>query len=278
MLDVLDPSKPLNSKNGEIDDSFILLSAKFSLKRLYGMFVKNGGSPIIENLRNENCLHMACMLTSSPIVRAELVDLILSFSGLNNNDRIIIDKINIDGNTALHLASSNGLIHCAQKLITNGASLTIENNQNEFCCDVADKNDHQNLGTMLEIALIYRPSDERSASDKQINKVFEKNKVAKIILDSSSLTIENLTEFMNQSIKFISFILDENAARAEVLLTLYNWDCRKLKNDYDSSKTKVLNSAHLLSQNDHTIENGYFFLFIIYYYYYFINIKNLLYF
>jgi ankyrin repeat protein len=253
----LDPSKPFPSKKLENNETPMLLAAKLALSKLFKLFLEQNGNPKAEGLKSDNCLHMVCAMPNNPLIRAELIDEILNWRGnkrdnlidKNMHEKVLIDHVNNDGNTAIHLAAFNGLLQCVEKLVEYGASLTIINNHDNTSCEMADQTGNFGLGTMIELALLFKPNDNKNLQIDQFYKLSTEAHYTRVILDTHSITLNSFNEFINQSIKFICKEIDENPSRAEVLLNYYNWNSSQLKKDYLANPEKILLQAKLKPTN-----------------------------
>ena len=52
--------------------------------------------------------------------------------GDSSEEKVSINHVDTDGNTALHLAAANNLLQCVSVLISNGAIISIVNR----CCHI----------------------------------------------------------------------------------------------------------------------------------------------
>ena len=215
-----------------------------------------GGDPSIINLRNETCLHAVCSLPDHPETRANILELLVNWEGVNllgeALEKISINKVDMDGNTAIHYAASSGLLLCVLKLISYGAIISIVNKGNQTCCELADEKNYKDLASMLELALVYQPED---ASMEGINAFGNEPFLAhdnqgKLFLDTKSMNQSNLSNFIEETVMAVSrYIGWMNASsykpRAEALLTLYSWNAEKLVEDYMNNSEKVLTFAKM---------------------------------
>lgn len=53
-----------------------------------------------------------------------------------------------------------------------------------------------------------------------------------LVLDSHSLTASSLLKFISRTVAMVSEALQETPARTEIMLMHYNWDVRRLIEDY----------------------------------------------
>jgi Holliday junction resolvasome RuvABC DNA-binding subunit len=243
-LDQAFPTK----KSETVDDTPIHLAAKFALTQLLHLFLEYGGNPAVVNSRKETALHSTCLLASFPLKRAELMEVILQWEYLRQDnvmEKIDVNAVDVDGNTALHLTSYNGMVQCIEVLIKRGAKLSIINKSNLSCCECADRGNFRPVGTMLELAWLFQPTNELQLATQVYNKFSNENSGGSIILDSRSIALTGLIDFINHAIRITAESLGETAARAEVLLTQYCWDVKRLKKEFISNYEKVLKATKL---------------------------------
>jgi hypothetical protein len=187
-------------------------------------------------------------MTSFPFKRAEIIDLIFDWKGTkpdNTLDIVDINHIDSDGNTALHVAAFNGLLACVERLVNRGANMSILNVDNLTCSDIADRGGNFPVASMLELAKIYHPPDELKEVTQMYHKFTKEVPNARIILDTKSITLAGLIEFIDEVIKIASHELNETAARAEVLLNTFNWIFKALKKDYTQNLSATLTLAKI---------------------------------
>ena len=54
----------------------------------------------------------------------------------------------------------NGLLGCVTRLVKAGAIISLVNNSQRTCCELADVGGHSDLASMLELALIFNLSTQ----------------------------------------------------------------------------------------------------------------------
>ena len=259
------PSKPFPTKKvGGPQDTPLHSTARFGLSKLFKLFLEYGGNPSIPNAKSENCAHTVCSASTFPAKRLEILDLIFDWRGRlatssdsaitttnnssNLDDFVPIDALDIDGNTALHLAAQFGLLICIERLIERGATLDIMNSQDFSCCELADRGNFPHIGMMLELAWLFQPG---SNIPLQLSQTFHKfsgggtEEFGRIVVDSRSITLSDVIEYINHAIKYIADEFDETAARAEVLLHYAQWDVTKLKKELSTNLAKVLSAVKM---------------------------------
>lgn len=244
------PSKAIPSKKAESnEDTPMHLAAKYVLLKLFKMFIEYGGHPGTLNARHENCAHAVCLMSSFPAKRADFLDVIYDWRTTrpdNTLDYVYIDQVDVEGNSALHIAAFNGLLPCVERLIKRGATVSLMNHYDLSACDMADRGGHLQLGTMLELAWIFQYDTTAHDVMHALQKHTKDNKPSgRILLDGVSVPLTGFIEFMNKAIKTSADVLAESPARAEALLNCYAWDVKLLKKEFTVSKEKTLATARL---------------------------------
>lgn len=238
------PSQPLlfSKKPDPLQDTPLHLAAKFGLIRLFQLLLQHNGNPSFANLRQENAAHSVCLNTTLPQHRAEILELILSWHKLSAaKEPIDVHAVDLDGNSSLHLAAYSGLLSCIDTLLKHGASMGALNKKGNTPVNMADCGQFANIGTMLELAWLF----ESSRNSIETDLILHNNIGTVYSVDNRSLKLSDLVDFMNYAVKMTSHILDETAARSEVLLDMYGWDVKKLKNEYSNNMMQVLKAAKL---------------------------------
>eukprot|EP01035_Chromulina_nebulosa_P025840 gene25840-33760_t len=249
----LNPSKPFPSAKKTVSADIPLhLSAKSALYKLVLLLLENGGDPSTLNVRKETVLHAVCSSGGNPAARASILATLIQWDR-NGFDKVSINQVDVEGNTAIHYAASNGLLSCVEKLVAMGAIISIVNKSNNTCCEMADESGHKQLASMLELALVFQPVDEEMEQfDREQTFPYE-NQPGRMLIQAFSLSSVGLTRFIDESISAIfescsSDDLRMSRARAEVLLHKYNWDANKLQIEYLTDREKVLTVANLSAE------------------------------
>jgi len=218
---------------------------------LFKTFLECGGNPFADNYRRENCLHLACSVDgenlqqSDDTKRAELIEAIFSRGG-GKDSNVDIDRANMDGNSAMHLAAFYGFHRCIEKLFERGSKLTILNRSNMSCAEYADVG-NKVFGDALEVALLFQ-STNRKAYD-QLASAMTRDETCRttIMLDSYSIDQAGLLEYVDWSILSTSDAIQLPPANTEVLLKFYNWNIDQLTKDCSERKEQVLSDARIVS-------------------------------
>jgi hypothetical protein len=254
LYEELHPSMPFPSKKPNISDTPLSLASKYALEKLVILLLEHGGDPGALNFNQETCIHAVCRLQDKPIIRARIIE---HFMNWNNgyelgfiSEKVSVNKVDINGNTAIHNAASAGLVNCVEMLVNIGAIISIVNKGNNTCCELADSNGHKNLAMMLELALVFQADDcDLSQFDVfSIGNVGDRS--AKLYLDTHSITMEGIHSFVEEAVERISDYLGSMNARryrsrAEALLNGYAWEVDRLCKDLIDNGTKVLSNAKM---------------------------------
>lgn len=245
----LHPSKPFPTKKvGGLEDTPMHVASRNALGKIFKMFIEYGGHPGCLNARRETCAHTVCQQTSFQSKRAEILDMVFDWRGTTHDnmvDSVNIDQMDVDGNTALHIAALNGILPCVERLVQRGADLSITNSENLSCSDMADRGGHYALGTVLELGKVFYPTDEVKEASQLFLKFTTELPDPKLVPDCNSISLPGLIDFMNEAIKTSSEELGETAARAEVLLNLFGWEFKHLKKEFVQNPDAPLRLAHI---------------------------------
>ncbi|RYG70192.1 ankyrin repeat domain-containing protein [archaeon] len=257
LIQELHPSKPFPSKKNQPSDSPLFLAAKYALEKLVMMLLEKGGDPAAMNSRNETCLHAVCSMADHTEMRAAILDALYHWVGIDEENRemekVSLNRVDIDGNTAIHNAAANGLVSCVEKLVALGAIISIVNKSNITCCEVADENNHKELALMLELALVFQPEDDDLSSFDRFASDFMTVQSGKLILDTKTLTTSGLSAYVEECIRIVSTHIGwmnarQYRCRAEALLNQHTWDVEKLVQAYLIDANKVLADAKMATQ------------------------------
>lgn len=290
----LPPSSPFPSKKSQTSNETPLhMSARMGLMKLCVTLLGRGGDPTVLNSKMETALHSVCSQADSAETRAAIMEILLQWKGgESNEEKVSLNRVDIDGNTAVHLAALNGLVSCVEKLIALGAIISIVNKNNRTCCELADENQHKDLALALELALVFQPVDSGMAEFASAQHFPYEGVPGRLLLDGETLNESGLDAFMEEAVLVVSrgllrshteqsskqqqsqnpngkpsagtafpggdsasddgAILTTLRARAEALLMLYSWDTTKLLREYNADAAKVLSAARLQPMNFQT--------------------------
>ncbi|XP_037076812.1 ankyrin repeat and IBR domain-containing protein 1-like [Pollicipes pollicipes] len=152
-------------------------AAAHNMKHLLRTFLNDlGGNPNKRNGSNETSLHSACRSghhrsLSAQERRAACVLMLLQWRGPQPDDgdqqeKLDVDALDKDGNTALHLAASCGLKKCVEMLVAHGACLFLENAAGQTSLDLTVANAHHVIALFLESKMVFAdPSDSINEAD-----------------------------------------------------------------------------------------------------------------
>lgn len=257
----LDLNKPFIQKKAPyVDDTPMHYACKYAMVDLLKIFLECGGEPLTDNYRRENCLHIACssdhdsQTRSEDRKRAELLETIFLWSsnvkGKGERDKTVvvldIDRVNMDGNSAMHLAAYYGLRECIEKLLVRGSKLTVLNRSNLTCVEYADVGNRV-FGDALELALLFQSTNRKAYDQLASAMARDETCQTSIMQDSYSIDLAGLQEYVDSTIISISEAIKMPPANTEVLLKLFNWNIDQLKKDCSERKEQVLSDARLLS-------------------------------
>lgn len=254
LYEELHPSMPFPSRKNGTGETPLYLASKHALEKLVIMLLERGGDPGVTNARQETCVHIVCSQSDCAELRASIIDLFMEwnqrFERGEITEKVSVNKVDIDGNTAIHYAATKGLLSCVERLATNGAILSIVNKSNSTCCELADANGHKDLAMILELALVFQPIDYDLEQFNRASGADFRERPGQLVLDTHSLSTAGLTSFIEDAVGKVSMTLDWTQARkfrprAEALLNSYAWDVPRLKRDLMEDGQKVLTAAKM---------------------------------
>jgi hypothetical protein len=208
LCDELHPSKPFPTKKQSSSETPLHLTAKFGLLKLLVILLNRGGDPTAMNDKMETCLHSVCSGGGGPEVRATIMEVLLAWQGSQEKghveDKVSLNRANADGNTAIHLAATHGLLNCVEKLVGMGAIISIVNRENLTCAELAAEKEHIQLALMLELALVFQPVDEQLAS--LVTFPYD-GTPGLLLLNSSSLGSGGVDAFIEECVDMVVAVL-----------------------------------------------------------------------
>jgi ankyrin repeat protein len=277
----LPPSKRFPSKKHQKQSSEtpLHMAASRGLLRLFVTLMGKGGDPTVLNDRLETCLHSVCSSNMNSEARGAIMEILVQWRGTvergNDGETVSLNKVDVDGNTPIHLAAQNGLLECVEKLIALGAIISIVNKSNRTCCELADESQHTALALALELALVFQPVDSEMQEFVSHQNFPYDGVPGRMLLSGESFEDDQALEnFIDEAITRVSEALwatNRNAGdsaavdgkesadsvtdgvhaaarlrpRAEVLLTSYAWNAMKLIQEYNANPAQMLASARL---------------------------------
>jgi len=266
LADDLDPSAAFPSKKGNNhynQTTPLHLACYNGLYRLVVLFLNHGGNPNLTNGRDETCLHCICNKSNKLWVRYEILQLLINWKGNEIDGKyegLSINHVDVDGNSALHYAASNGLLQCVESLIQLNGILSIVNKSQMTCCEMADENNNRDLASMLELAMLFQPMDLIIDDESNGNSI---DRPSILYLDTISMDLNDLLVYVNELItntldKLISSLSQMSTnqltiltkERVEVLLNAYGWDANRLQSEYIKSPQAVYEFAKISPSTD----------------------------
>lgn len=232
------------------------MAASMAFEKLVEIFLTNGGNPNTLNIRSETCLHATCSQNDEHRRRLKLLETFLDWSGPVSNGSIevvSINRVDVDGNSAIHIAASNGLSLCVERLIRKGSIISLVNQLQQTCCELADANNHKDLATTIELALVYQPEDESYRAYRQsVDRVPISSVTSLFSLRCHSSTISELQQVVDELVHAtVSYVqqmcahLFVSRSRAEQLLDRSEWDINKLRTALSGGPEMVFEKSNL---------------------------------
>jgi len=218
----LHPSKPFPSKKEKSStDTPLHMASRAGLMKLCVALLGKGGDPTVLNERLETCLHCVCSESSHPDVRTAIMEVLLQWRGVSENveegteEKVSLNRVDNDGDTAIHLAALNGLVGCVEKLVALGAIISIVNKNNCTCCELADENSHSSLALALELALVFQPVDVSMAEFVASQRFPFDGQQGRLLLSGQSFVEGNndLDAFIEEAVLEVATALQEKDRR-----------------------------------------------------------------
>ena len=273
LIKILNVNECFNMQGHEADTP-LHLAVQHCFLQLTELFLKQGGVINSVNLKNQTCLHAACdAKVMSAIDRAKRLDLLKllvastcdnqiadmpmkkstssnieedshAFSGSQD---ISVNHVDNDGNTAIHYAAMNGLTECVLYLIDNGAMVSIVNNSQKTCCELADMNGDTSLASELELAIVFQENDASMEEfDREAQQASDALKPV-YMLDSESRKVDSMESLLTMMVAEATRQIDfqESRERVEVMLKQYNWNIDAMANAYNEDKVEILKKCRI---------------------------------
>lgn len=247
----LHPSLPFPTKKLS-NETPLHLAFLMGFKNLVVLFLARGGCPNAPNKRDGTCLHSLCSKGDNVDIRNELMNIITTWNGIRNDDGISevvsINHVDVDGNAAIHYAAYNGLQHCASKLMSLGAIISIVNKAQRTCCEMADEGKSPELANMLELALVFQPDDVNMAAFEETHHVLNDAtaNLQYLMVDCGYISTDDISTFIDRCVGTITSALDGMTnTRAEALLNTYSWNVSKVIDECKRSMSAALQAAYL---------------------------------
>jgi hypothetical protein len=239
--ELINPSEPFKGKLS--DTTPLHLASVECLEKLIAVFLLHGGNPNHLNGRQETCLHSVCSRSDVPEKRLKLLETFMDWRRLESDgvteEAVSINRTDIDGNAAIHRAAASGLDLCVARLVRAGAILSLVNQAQRTCCELADAATHVALATALELALVYQPDDDYSMFRQENQAALERvprPTTALLTVDTLSLSSSGVLKFVEEIVEEVSAFLRVAQghrlyvapSRVETMLRLTGWDPQAL--------------------------------------------------
>lgn len=154
--DRIEPNASLGPGHGE--NSVLHYAAYHGMDWLFRDLLSRGGKPDMRNGAARNSLHLVCMKQNRPRSRETILRLTLIEGLVGMDIEHVLRERDEDGNTALHLAASHGLIDCVELLLDNKADLYMTNKKEQTAADCAAACKHTEMATRLETRMVFSVS------------------------------------------------------------------------------------------------------------------------
>ena len=154
--DSIEPNASLGPGHGE--NSVLHYAAFYAMEWLYRDLLVRGGKPDMRNGVARNSLHLVCMKQNKASSRANILRLMLEEGLVGMDKSHVLREQDEDGNTALHLAASAGLLKCVELLIEKEADLYVTNKKEQTAADCAAACKFKTIATLLETRMVFSVS------------------------------------------------------------------------------------------------------------------------
>ena len=274
---LMNPSSPFEAKRFH-ETTPLHLAALMCFDKLIDLFLLNNGNPNILNAKHETSLHTLCSKGDFPELRAKVLQKFIDWKGSvgnsNSLETVSLNRVDDDGNAAIHHAAINGLELCVELLVRSGAITSIVNFSQRTCCELADINSHKELGTMIELALVYQPDDDtmiafrlsQTESNASPRRIQNQPSPVTLTIDSISMRLADIDEYISSLIYQVCVFVTTHfsnetlifskisiaPSRAEVLLNTGGWDYQEVENELTKDREAFLKLAHLSSEVQYT--------------------------
>ncbi|GFV41419.1 ankyrin repeat and IBR domain-containing protein 1 [Trichonephila clavipes] len=206
-------------------NTLLHLAAHHAMKPLLWIFLTElKGNPNKQNALGETPLHLVCQGDGNQANqerRAACLNFLLQWRHSNSENKLKLDSVDNEGNTALHYAAASGLNRCVELLVLHGSPLFIENKSSETVCDLAEKNKHEDIAQFLEKKMLFY-----TISTDSIQSSTEEYSSPEEVI--SGLRAQDLQEAKDQLLVETSDMFHVPLFSAEVLLRNYEWSRQSL--------------------------------------------------
>jgi hypothetical protein len=234
------------------------LAAQFALQQLVKVLLQHRANPNILSTRMETTLHFLCSQPDSAELRRSILDLLLAWhelelSSAGEEETVSINRVDVDGNTALHKASYSGLVQCVFALIDAGAIISIVNKHQLSCCECADENGYKELASVLELALMFQPEDDETASFIASQTFQYESQPSRLMPDCKSIRPDQVTEYSKELVSTLYNLIKDHAvvgkgitySRTVVFLEKYSWDIGRVRSEFQTNPSLLFSNTNL---------------------------------
>mmetsp|Transcript_19069 Transcript_19069/g.31890 ORF Transcript_19069/g.31890 Transcript_19069/m.31890 type:complete len:1165 (+) Transcript_19069:214-3708(+) len=248
------------------------LAALKGMDTLIEMFISHGGNPNTLNGNNETSLHSVCqeptgdqrkrniMLvllewqekgTASTLLVTDEDDVVGASAGGGDSERVSVNRVDSDGNTACHYAAAAGLAACVLELVRRGCIVSIVNKDQMTCCEMADEGGYSELAAALELALVYQPTDSSTLYLSQGGEFSHEADQPAYLPDATSFTLQSLRVWRELQVQTAhDALVTHSHSQIETLLDCFDWNINELVFKYMSDPIATLEAARLPGPGD----------------------------
>lgn len=197
---------------------------------LVPVLLSDGGDPNLVDGHARTCLHLVARrrADAGAVTRqGAVLQALLAWRRTSPGLPAVLPHVNavdLDGNTALHLAAMAGSRHVTRLLLAAGAFPYAENCAGRTPCDGAFSHGHRSLGIMLERHLLFGERHEyfpeAPPALPRPEDVHGKHPKAFIALDSSAM----LSSYKDKTVRSVARATRMNVHDALALLEHFVWD------------------------------------------------------
>lgn len=181
--------------------------------------------------RRAMCLAMLLQWQRDPLLE-------MATNGVHQLDldsAVKINAVDINGETALHMAAASGLMKCVELLVEFECPLFVENKDGDTACDVAAKHHFDQICEFLELKMVFY-SRKRDHGRKSTT-------VDLAVEPSRGLSQQDLQEAKSQLLAETSDMLHVTAGTAEALLRAHEWSREQLLDEWIRDKAACCANA-----------------------------------
>lgn len=243
------------------------LAAMKGMSTLIEMFIRRGGNPNTLNGNNETSLHSVCQEPNDDQQKRDIVlvllewqfkgtaptllvteddDVVGATEGGGDTERVSVNRVDSDGNTACHYAAAAGLAACVLELVRRGCIVSIVNKDQMTCCEMADEGGYTELASALELALVYQLTDSSTLFLSQGGEFSHEAEQPAYLPDATSFTLQTLRMWRELQVQTAHDALVRHTySQIEALLDCFDWNINDLVFKYMSDPAATLEAARL---------------------------------